>query len=282
MHWALPLWSERGLIGILLLGDKTDAGLFTQEEFEIARSAGERMLDIQASIELSRRLFLLQRQRLSQNRLLDHQTRRILHDEVLPMLHAAMLNLDRPEEESPEQSSEAIKTLANVHRQIARLIREMPRPYIPQLAHQGFGEALQRMVAAEMPDAFAQVTWQIDPNASAKEGSLPEWALEVIYYAAREAIRNASRHAAGVNGDVKPQLEISESWKDGLAVCIRNSTVEPLPNGETGGSGQGLALYSTMIAVIGGTLSMEALPSGCAQVLIHLPDRSFQELQSVD
>jgi hypothetical protein len=28
--WAVPLWSERGLIGVLLLGDKRDGGLYTQ------------------------------------------------------------------------------------------------------------------------------------------------------------------------------------------------------------------------------------------------------------
>jgi len=30
--WAVPLWSERGLIGIFLLGEKNDGGLYTQEE----------------------------------------------------------------------------------------------------------------------------------------------------------------------------------------------------------------------------------------------------------
>ncbi len=91
LDWALPLWNDRGLIGMLLLGEKVDRGLFTQEEFEIARAVGERLLDTQASLELSRRLVALQRQRLSQNRLLDHQARRILHDEVLPLIHTAML-----------------------------------------------------------------------------------------------------------------------------------------------------------------------------------------------
>jgi len=40
--WAVPLWSERGLIGALLLGEKRDGGLYTQEEIEIARATGER------------------------------------------------------------------------------------------------------------------------------------------------------------------------------------------------------------------------------------------------
>ena len=39
----MPLWSERGLIGMLLLGPKRDGGLYTQEEIEIARASGERL-----------------------------------------------------------------------------------------------------------------------------------------------------------------------------------------------------------------------------------------------
>ncbi|MEM7031510.1 MAG: hypothetical protein AAF629_18255, partial [Chloroflexota bacterium] len=53
--WAAPLWSERGLIGVFLLGEKIDGGLFTLEEIEIARASGERLIDTQASAEIARR-----------------------------------------------------------------------------------------------------------------------------------------------------------------------------------------------------------------------------------
>jgi len=53
--WAIPLWSERGLIGILLLGEKVNGGLYTQEEIEIARASGERLIDTRASAELGHR-----------------------------------------------------------------------------------------------------------------------------------------------------------------------------------------------------------------------------------
>ena len=62
--WAVPLWSERGLIGVLLLGEKRNGSLYTQEEIEIARASGERLIDMQASAELAQRLMSLQRQRL--------------------------------------------------------------------------------------------------------------------------------------------------------------------------------------------------------------------------
>src|SRR5439155_25530159 len=91
--WAVPLWSERGLIGVLLLGEKRNGGLYTQEEIEIARASGERLIDTQASAEMARRLMALQRQRLMESQVVDRRTRRMLHDDVLPRIHAAILAL---------------------------------------------------------------------------------------------------------------------------------------------------------------------------------------------
>jgi hypothetical protein len=108
--WAVPLWSERGLIGVLLLGEKRNGSLYTQEEIEIARASGERLIDLQASAEMSRRLMAIQRQRLAQNRVVDRRTRRMLHDEVLPRLHAAMLTL-------PPEASDVAGQLGEIHHQ---------------------------------------------------------------------------------------------------------------------------------------------------------------------
>jgi len=283
LYWALPLWNDRGLIGILLLGEKIDGGLFTQEEFEIARAAGERLLDTQASLELSRRLVALQRQRLSQNRLMDHQARRILHDDVLPLLHTAMLNLNKTGEKDSDQSGEAMNTLATVHRQIARVIREMPHTHAPDLAQLGLVGALEKMIDSELPDAFDQVTWQIEPEAERRQRSIPDWALEVVFYAAREAIRNADRHTVRGHPNSKLLLDICMAWNKGLEVRIRNyGGRETMPNASTSGSGQGLALHSTMLAVIGGTLAVETMPDDSTQALINLPDSNFQDLQSLE
>ena len=64
LRWAIPLWAERGRIGVLLLGEKADGGLYTQEEIEIARASGERIVDMLAAEQMATRLMQLQRQRL--------------------------------------------------------------------------------------------------------------------------------------------------------------------------------------------------------------------------
>src|SRR5574341_49790 len=124
-RWAVPLWTERGLIGMMLLGDKQDRSLYTQEEIEIARSSGERIVDMLAGEEMARRLLALQRQRLVETQVMDRQTRRALHDELLPSLHTAILRLSSLSQN--EAAQEAIAVLSEAHHQIANLIRTPPK-----------------------------------------------------------------------------------------------------------------------------------------------------------
>ena len=72
-EWAIPLWEERGLAGVLLLGERNDGGLYSQEEIEIAQATGERVLEAQASAELTRRLIDLQRGRLAATQVIDRR-----------------------------------------------------------------------------------------------------------------------------------------------------------------------------------------------------------------
>lgn len=59
---------------------------------EIARASCERLLDTRASAEMARRLLALQR-RLVESQVVDRRTRRVLHDDVLPQVQAALLAL---------------------------------------------------------------------------------------------------------------------------------------------------------------------------------------------
>ncbi|MBE9506438.1 MAG: hypothetical protein IMY86_00175, partial [Chloroflexi bacterium] len=207
--WAVPLWSERGLIGVLLLGEKRGGGLYTQEEIEIARASGERLIDVQASAEMARRLMALQRQRLAESQVLDQQARRVLHDDVLPSLHAVMLTLG-----SGEASSEAVSLLADTHRQIADLLQEMPTATAPEVARLGLIGALRQAVDDELGSGFDDVTWQVEPGMERKAQTIPTLTAEVIFYAAREAIRNAARHGRHVDRTRPLHLRVGATWRD--------------------------------------------------------------------
>lgn len=280
--WAVPLWSERDVIGALLLGPKRDGGLYTQEEIEFARTAGERLLDTQASAELARRLMALQRQRLADAQVIDNRARRTLHDEILPRLHAAMLLVGRPapvlahadrDQPAHEPHAEALRLLAEVHREIANVLHELPPTTSVDIARRGLVGALQQVVQSEAGNAFDGITWQIEARAEQATRTLPDLVAEVLLFAAREAIRNAARYGRADEPMRALHLSIDMQWRDGLIVKIADDGVgfadARWPN--AGGAGQGLALHSTMMAVIGGELTTDRIGERTA-ITLRLPE----------
>jgi signal transduction histidine kinase len=279
--WAVPLWSERGLIGLLLLGEKRDGRPYTQEEIEIARASGERLIDTQASAEMARRLLALQRQRLGQSRVVDQRTRRVLHDEVLPILHAAVLSLDGG-------SGDARALLTDVHHQLSNLLRAMPPANTSELDQRGLVAALQETIAEEFDGAFDAVTWRVEPTAEQEARAMPPLAAEVLFYAAREAIRNAACHGRSADPIQALHLTLTVARREGLRIVIEDDGVglaagagpslnANIPHaaweGPSPSNGQGLALHSTMMAVIGGSLTVESEPGTYTRVTLALPQR---------
>ncbi|HSH02299.1 MAG TPA: ATP-binding protein [Anaerolineae bacterium] len=272
-HWAVPLWSERGLIGLFFLGDKWDGAVYTQEEIDIARLTGERIIDTQASAEMARRLMLLQRERLAASQIADQRTRRTLHDDILPLVHTAMLALSGLDKAAP-----AIDLLSDAHHQISDLLRAMPTTSLPQIDRLGLIGALRKIVSNELEHAFDGVHWELSANVESHYHELPSLTAEVIFYAAREALRNAARHGRDetskqpllitIHGT--PQQLIIED--NGQGIHPHTSRQEPKEPIKHGGSGQGLSLHSTMMAVVGGTLAIESIPQQYTRVILTLPE----------
>jgi signal transduction histidine kinase len=280
--WAAPLWNERGLCGALLLGEKRDGSLYTQEEIEIARSACERQVDTQAGAEMARRLMALQRQQLAESQVLDRRARRALHDDVLPRLHAAMLVLSDVTARTDEQA-EALTLLGDTHRQISNLLRDLPAAITPEITRLGLVGALRWVVNEEMSGAFDQVDWQIEAQAEKDAGKLQPLAAEVVFYAAREALRNAARHARREVNPAPLRLTIAvRSVSDRLEISVEDNGVGL--NGSaasSAGSGSGLALHSTLLAVVGGSLEIDSKPGEYTCVRIQLSfGTSLQESTS--
>jgi signal transduction histidine kinase len=276
--WAVPLWSERGLIGVLLLGDKRDGGLYTQEEIEIARATGERLIDTRASAEMARRLMTLQRQRLAESQVVDRRTRRVLHDDVLPQLHTMILQIADCKLQSDDSGNlqstiyHLQSQLSDVHRQIANLLHAMPATAAPELARLGLIDALRQSIDGEFGSAFDGVSWQVEPAAAEAARSVPALTAEVVFYAAREAVRNAARY--GRNGEAARALHLSVSvaWRDGLEMAIEDDGVGLGAATITAqGSGHGLGLHGTLMSVVGGTLTAESEPGVFTRISLALP-----------
>ena len=56
-----------------------------------------------------------------------------------------------------------------------------------------------------------------------------------------------------------------------LAIQVEDDGVGLHTGTSTGGGGQGLALHSTMLAVVGGTLDVESVPGEHTRVTVRLP-----------
>jgi signal transduction histidine kinase len=95
----------------------------------------------------------------------------------------------------------------------------------------------------------------------------------VIYYAGREALRNAARHARPENARHTLRLSLSGRWNGGLEIVIEDNGVG-LGESRTRGSGQGLTLHSTMMAVVNGSLALESTPGEHTRVILRLPEES--------
>ena len=90
--------------------------------------------------------------------------------------------------------------LTDAHRQIANLLREMPATTAPEVKRLGLIGALRRVVDEEFGSAFDDVTWQVEPEAEQEARAITLLTAEVLFYTAREAIRNAARHGRGAVG----------------------------------------------------------------------------------
>ncbi len=272
--WAVPLWSPQGLAGVLFLGGKPSGSVLSEEEVELAQTGGERLLDMLAGSEMARLSMELLRRRLAQQRVLEGQGRRVLHDEILPELHTAILYLGGQPDPSPE-ARQAMETLSTAHRRIADLLHAAGPSAPARLAQDGLIAALQSLLDVDLKGEFQEVRWEIEPTAAERARELPLFAAEVIYFAAREVARNAARYARG--GDSSRRLTFILALKQPPAgklqlrlsddgVGLNNAALgEDSPSG----TGSGLRIHSAMLAAVGATLELGPAPSGGVQAVIE-------------
>lgn len=276
--WAVSLWNERGLGGVLLLEEKANGNPYTEEEIEIAQAGGERLLDSLAGVEMARVAMQLLGQRIAQVKVMGAQGRRVLHDQVLPQLHSAVLYLG--ELQGTPAAQQAVETLTAAHHQISDLIRDTPPTATHQLARQGLIQALQDVVEKEFAGAFDQATWRSTAASTQAAGRLPLFVREVVHFAALELIRNAARHGRGQEKEHPLHLTVSLELDERLSLRIEDDGVGFAPEGgppagdrQGEGSGCGLRFHSTMLAAVGAGLEVQSLPEGGTRGIITLPSQ---------
>jgi signal transduction histidine kinase len=220
----------------------------------------------------------LQRRRLADTHVLDHRTRRTLHDQVLPDLHAVVLQISATQGSDPALH-DAVDALTRIHHQISDLIRVGPGLFAPSPGQKDLFVALRYMVETEFSAEFAQISWRV----SGRSPDLDPLVAEVLFHAVREVVRNAAIHAGGETPEQPVCLAVDMESDDRLRIVVQDDGVGFSHNswssserdgsliGETQG---GLALHSTMIAVVGGSLTVIADTDGTrVDIVVPAPPR---------
>lgn len=269
--WAVALRDERRLGGVLLLGEKADGNPYTQEEIDLAQAGGERLLDTMAGSEMAGLAMRLLRQRLGEIKVLESQGRRVLHDQVLPRLHTAILQLSGRRDDPVV--GEALGELTAMHREISNLMHDVTASVPQQLIQGGLVPALRVLLEGEFPHDFEALKWQVPPAAEEAAGRLAPFVAEVAYFAARELIRNAASHGRGGQERRPLHLTVRLEADEELRLLVEDDGVgcDTEPHALGGGSGSGLRFHSTMLAAVGGRLEVTSLPTGGTRGVVALP-----------
>nr|BBH92504.1 hypothetical protein KTA_07030 [Thermogemmatispora argillosa] len=283
--WVMPLYDERGLVATLFLGPREDGGTFTKEDMNLAQACGQRILDTIGDHEAMQAVAALLRRRIVDVKLLGAQQRRILHDEILPQMHLALLHLETlraltgqaGQEAARKALEEAVRLVSESHRQLAALMRATTPGAPYRLEREGLVQAIRTMLEQDFHDAFDEVRWLVDEETAARIDEVtPPAIAELIFAAVQEALRNAARHARG--SDVHRRLSVTLQARCGpdLEVVVADDGVGiAAADAATSGTGGGLLTHSALLAIAGGSLTIKSAPGEGVTVRIYLPAQAL-------
>jgi signal transduction histidine kinase len=235
---------------------------------EIARTVGERLIDSKASNALAHRLMEQERQHVAETRVIDQQTRRVLHDDILPRLQSLMIKLSS----NISGNESLVSEMSEIQHRLAALMHDLPSLVEPEIAYQGLVEALKVSIENDYHSYFNRIDWHVDEQVSDNSKSFTPYVSNVLYHATREAVRNAAHHGRQAESDQLLNLIICMTWQNGLTIKVEDNGLGfNLTTINDSYDGHGLAIHSTLMAVIGGSLSVDSIPGKNTSVILQVP-----------
>ncbi len=289
--WVLPIYDELGVVATFYLGPRHDRSLFTEEDMDIAQACGQRILDTLRDHEAMQAVADLLRRRIVDVKLLDAQHRRVLHDEILPQMHLALLRLetvrytlhDEHEQtihktQQKEALDDAVHTISDAHRRLAAMMRANTPSAPHRLERDGMLHAIRTMLKQDFQQAFDEVEWAISEETMSRiDEIVPPTIAELIFAAVQEALRNAARHGRGSDVHRRLCLSMKASYSTHLEIHVVDDGVGIVSaTSSTTGTGGGLLTHSALLAITGGSLIVKSTPGGGVTVRIFLPAESLR------
>ncbi len=293
--WVLPIYDERGLVATLYLGPRKDGAALTDEDMNLAHACGQRILDTLGDHEAMQAVAGLLRRRIVDVKLLGAQQRRVLHDEILPQMHLALLQLEtlrsQPgngnvpssgDTDAREQAvDETITLISDTHRRLAAMMRATAPSAPHRLEQDGMISAIRTMLDQDFQYAFDEVEWCVsDETAASIDEVMPPAIAELVFAAVQEALRNAARHARGSDEHRHLRLLFKALWNNAdhsLEVIVTDDGVGITSSSSaTSGTGGGLLTHSALLAIAGGSLTIKSSPGEGVTVRILLPAGSLR------
>ena len=289
--WVLPIYDELGIVATFYLGPRHDGSLFTEEDMDIAQACGQRILDTLRDHEAMQAVAGLLRRRIVDVKLLDAQHRRVLHDEILPQMHLALLRLETARTissgehqqtvnitQQQEALDDAIGTISDAHRRLAAMMRANTPSAPHRLERDGMLHAIHTMLKQDFQQAFDEVEWSISEETMSRiDETVPPAIAELIFAAVQEALRNAARHGRGSDVHRHLCLSVKASYSQSLELLIADDGVGIVSaTSSTSGTGGGLLTHSALLAIAGGSLTVKSTPGGGVTVWIFLPVESLR------
>jgi len=289
--WVLPIYDELGIVATFYLGPRHDGSLFTEEDMDIAQACGQRILDTLRDHEAMQAVSGLLRRRIVDVKLLDAQHRRVLHDEILPQMHLALLRLETVRYagndecnqvactgQQNEALDDAISTISDAHRRLAAMMRANTPSAPHRLERDGMLHAIHTMLKQDFQQAFDEVEWTLSEGVMSRiDEIVPPAIAELIFAGVQEALRNAARHGRGSDVHRHLCLSIKASYSLGLELLIADDGVGIVSaTSSTSGTGGGLLTHSALLAIAGGSLTVKSTPGGGVTIRIFLPAESLR------
>ena len=183
-----------------------------------------------------------------------------------------------PEYERADRSlDDAISSISVAHRQLASMMRAMATGSPHRLERDGVVHAIHSMLEQDFQQAFDEVVWQVSDETGRRiDDVVPPAIAELIFAAVQEALRNAARHARGVDIHRRLRLTLSASCQPDLEVTVADDGVGIISaSSSTTGTGGGLLTHSALLAIVGGSLTVKSDPGQGVTVKIFVPIESL-------